>query len=298
MTQRSPVGHYAPAMDLPGYSFETMTPAEVLTITQWAADEQWNPGLHDVEIAHALDPDAFISLRHGDEMVGGGSSFSYHGEFGFVGLFIMRPDLRGQGIGSVLWNHLITVMRSRLSPGAAIGIDGVFNVVPFYEKTGFSFAYRNLRFDGVASPAPDQGLVPFVPTAFDELVAYDQPFHAVDRSEFLRAWVGHPAFHTATVVEHGHLVGYGCLRPCRSGFRFGPVVADRPDIAERLLVGLMATVAGQPVQLDVPEPNAAALALAGKFSMTESFGTARMYNGSTPQIAVDRTYGVTSFEFG
>jgi hypothetical protein len=60
----------------------------------------------------------------------------------------------------------------------------------------------------------------------------------------------------------------------------------------------MAKVAGQPVQLDVPEPNTAALALAAKFSMTESFGTARMYHGPKPQIAVDRTYGVTSFEFG
>ena len=285
-------------MNLPEFRFETMTPAEVATITQWAADEQWTPGLHDIEIAHALDPEAFITLRHGDEMVGGGSSFSYHGEFGFVGLFIMRPDLRGQGIGSALWDHLIAVMRSRLRPGASIGIDGVFNVVPFYEKTGFSFAYRNLRFDGVASPAPDQGLVPFDQSLFDEIVAYDQPFHAVDRSEFLRSWVGHPAFHTAAIAEHGHLVGYGSLRPCRSGFRFGPVVADRPDIAERLLVGLMAKVVGQPVQLDVPEPNEAALALAAKFSMTESFGTARMYNGPTPQIAVERTYGVTSFEFG
>lgn len=100
------------------------------------------------------------------------------------------------------------------------------------------------------------------------------------------------------VLEHGEVVGCGTLRPCVSGFRFGPVHADRPDIAERLLRGLMSKVAGQPVQLDVPEPNEAGLALAESFRMTESFGCARMYHGPIPEVPLHRMYGVTSFEFG
>jgi GNAT superfamily N-acetyltransferase len=281
-----------------GYHFAPMSSDEVHTIAQWAADEQWNPGLHDIHIAHAYDPDAFIALRHGDEMVGGGSIFSYHGQFGFMGLFIMRPDHRGRGLGGVLWRHRLGLLRTRLAPEAAIGMDGVFAMAPFYARGGFQLAYRDLRFDGVAVHGSDQGLVPVADIGFDAVAEYDRPFHPVDRSVFLRSWVMHPAFHSAAVVEHGSVVGYASLRPCRSGWRFGPVAADTPAIAERLLVGLMGRVAGEPVQLDVPEPNEVGLALAAGFGMTESFGCARMYHGHVPTIAVDRTYGVTSFEFG
>ena len=177
-------------------------------------------------------------------------------------------------------------------------MDGVFAMQPFYAKGGFVLSHRDLRFDGVALDGPDQGLVPLQQLDLDALLEYDRPFFPVSRAELLRRWLAHPEFRTAAVLEHGEVVGCASLRPCVSGYRFGPVHADRPDIAERLLRGLMAEVAGQPVQLDVPEPNEAGLALATGFGMTESFGCARMYHGHMPEVAVDRTYGVTSFEFG
>ena len=88
------------------------------------------------------------------------------------------------------------------------------------------------------------------------------------------------------------------LRPCRVGFKFGPVFADRPDIAERLIDDLMARVNGAQVQIDVPEPNTDALALAAGRGLIESFGCARMYRGPVPGLLIDHVYGVTSFEFG
>ncbi len=281
-----------------GYRFAPMTIDQVHTISQWAAEEQWNPGLHDIFLAHHYDPDAFIALLHDDEMVGGGSVLSYRGQFGFMGLFIMRPDYRGQGLGGVLWRHRLRLLRARLQPDAAIGMDGVFAMEPFYAKGGFRLAYRDLRFDGVAMSGSDRGLTPITEVEFDAIAAYDRPFHPVDRGDFLRSWVLHPSFHSAAVLTEGQVRGYASLRPCRSGWRFGPVVADTPAVAEQLLVGLMGRVAGDPVQLDVPEPNEVGLTLAAGFGMVESFGTARMYHGHVPEIAVDRTYGVTSFEFG
>jgi hypothetical protein len=53
-----------------------------------------------------------------------------------------------------------------------------------------------------------------------------------------------------------------------------------------------------PVYLDVPEVNPAALALAVRYGMRKVFGTARMYTGAEPPLALDRLYGVTTFELG
>jgi GNAT superfamily N-acetyltransferase len=281
-----------------GYEFHTMSADEVATIVEWAAGEQWNPGLHDITVAHAYDPDAFIALRRDGEMIGGGSIFSYDGAFGFMGLFIVRADHRGHGLGTVLWHHRLERLRARLRPDASIGMDGVFAMVPFYENGGFRLSYRDLRFDGVATAADDQGLVALDEVPFDTLDAYDRAFVPAPRAEFLRSWIAVPGAHAAAVVEGGALAGFAVLRPCRSGYRFGPVHADRPDVARRLVHGLTSRVVGAAVQLDVPEPNAAGLRIAAELGMTESFGCARMYHGADPHLPVDRIYGVTSFEFG
>lgn len=275
-----------------------MTGAELRRIVDWAAGEQWNPGLHDVDAAHAFDPDGFVAMRRDGEMIGGGSIVSYDGEFGFMGLFIVRPDLRGQGLGTQLWHHRRDRLRSRLRAGAAIGMDGVFAMVPFYERGGFRLAYRDLRFEGIAPSGDVAGLTPLSDLPFGAIEAYDRRHVASPRSAFLQRWLEQPGSHGAAVVEDGEVVGMAHLRPCRTGFKFGPVHAERPDVAERLIAGLMSRVAGQQVQLDVPEPNEEGLAIAARFGLAESFGCARMYLGADPGLPVDRIFGVTSFEFG
>jgi len=75
-------------------------------------------------------------------------------------------------------------------------------------------------------------------------------------------------------------------------------MAQRPDLAERLIGALLARVEGLPVQLDVPEANEDGLRIAARFGLVESFGCARMYHGEVPGVDVNGVFGVTSFEFG
>src|SRR3954447_21655504 len=93
-------------MDTPtlpaGLSLGAMRRDEADILVGWAADEGWNPGKADIGIAWATDPEAFIALRRGSELAGGGTIFSYDGRFGFMGLFIVRRELRGAGLGAQL----------------------------------------------------------------------------------------------------------------------------------------------------------------------------------------------------
>jgi hypothetical protein len=59
-------------------------------------------------------------------------------------------DVRRHGLGRVLWHERLRRLRARLNPDAPIGMDGVFEMVPFYEAGGFRLLYRDLRFGGVA----------------------------------------------------------------------------------------------------------------------------------------------------
>ncbi len=238
-----------------GISIGPMRHDEVAILGGWAAAESWNPGLADLGIAWETDPEAFIALRRNDELVGGGTIFSYDGRFGFMGLFIVRSDLRGRGLGAALWNHRLDRLRARLEPGASIGMDGVFPLVPFYAKGGFRLAYRDLRFDGIARGRADRDAVSLDDVGFDALDAYDRLHVPAPRTTFLRRWVGQPRSHFVALRESGTVVGYGVVRPCRRGYRIAPVFADRADLAERIVSHLMSCVEGEPIQIDVPEPN-------------------------------------------
>ena len=282
----------------PGHTIGPMTADEVATIVDWAAAEGWNPGLHDADVARSYDPDAFIALRIDDEFVGGGSIISYNGAFGFMGLFIVRPDVRGEGLGRELWLQRRDRLTARLHPNATIGMDGVFDLEPFYERGGFRRAHRDLRFEGIAHGEDDDAATALSSVPLAEWTRYDRAHCAAPRDGFIDAWLTVPGVIALGLVEDDRLVAAGALRPCRVGWKVGPLTADRPDLALRLTGALFARIDGEQVQLDVPEPNGDALSLASAFGLREAFGCARMYLGRAPDLPLDRIYGVTSFEFG
>jgi len=88
------------------------------------------------------------------------------------------------------------------------------------------------------------------------------------------------------------------IRPCRRGFKVGPLVADDRAGAERVLIALVVAAGAGNVFLDVPEPNAAAVMLAQSLGLVPIFETARMYTGPLRPMRLDRVFGVTTFELG
>ena len=100
------------------------------------------------------------------------------------------------------------------------------------------------------------------------------------------------------LVRDGRLAGWGVIRPCRKGFKIGPLVADDRATAETVLSALLARVGGGEIFLDVPSINREATALAQDFGLAPVFETARMYTGAIPPLRLQRVFGVTSFELG
>ena len=119
------------------------------------------------------------------------------------------------------------------------------------------------------------------------------------REAFLRHWIAQPDSAALGVFAHGRLRGYGVIRRSRQGHKVGPLFADDAEVAGQLYVALCRHVRDdEPVYLDVPDVNAAGLQLAASHGMKKVFGTARMYTGDAPAIALERVYGVTTFELG
>lgn len=275
---------------------------ELDTAVAWAAREGWNPGLGDADIFWAADPEGFVGAERDGELIATGSIVSYGGEFGFMGFFIVRPDLRGCGIGREFWLWRRDKLRARLRPGAAIGMDGVFAMQPFYARGGFVFSHRNLRMAGrgrrAVAGAEGGSLRELATLPFEAVADYDRRHFGFGREAFLRGWIAPADGRGLGAWDGGRLRGMGVVRRCREGFKIGPLFADTPEIAESLFGALAAEAAGEPLFLDVPENNPAALALAARHGLAEVFGCARMYHGTAPALPWAGIFGVTTFELG
>jgi ribosomal protein S18 acetylase RimI-like enzyme len=276
-----------------------MSRDEFDVLVSWASKEGWNPGLNDAEIFWQTDPEGFISAKINDELIGGGSIVSYTGSYGFMGFFIIKPEYRGKGLGAELWFHRQDRLKARLKEDAAIGMDGVFNMQPFYAKGGFEFTHREIRYEGTAHAyQEDANLQEASEVSFEMLANYDKRHFPTRRETFLKAWITQPKARSLVMMENETITGFGTIRPCETGYKVGPLFADNETIALKLFQALSNHAVGQPIFLDVPESNEKAVKMVTKLEMKEVFGCAKMYLGDEPKVASENIYGITTFELG
>ena len=283
-------------MNMTSFTIRPMSSEQIDIGIDWAAAEGWNPGLHDADSFVVADPGGFLVGLLGDEPVGMISAVKYGRTFGFIGFYIVRPAFRGRGYGLALWQAGMQTLSGRL-----VGLDGVVAQQDNYRRSGFVLAYNNVRYEGLPGrPAKvDKAIVPLAQVPMDQVLRYDADFFPDERANFLGSWIAQCGSTALGVVRGGSLAGYGVIRPCRAGFKVGPLFADDAELADRLLRALVAHVpSGSRVQLDIPAVNPAALELVAARGMAPVFETARMYTGTAPALALNRLYGVTTFELG
>ena len=278
------------------YTIKTMSRKEIDIAIEWAAKEGWNPGLHDADCYSSADPNGFLIGMLGDEPIATISVIKYGESFGFLGFYIVKPEYRGKGYGIQIWNAGLKCLEGR-----NIGLDGVVAQQDNYNKSGFKLAYRNIRYEGISGGGLHQSseVVPLSSLPFETIDSYSQPFFPERRSQFINSWINQADSHAMGIMKNGKLAGYGVIRQCRTGYKIGPLFAETHELAESLFLALKSKVkSSEPVYLDVPEVNQAAVAMAERYGMTASFETARMYTNEMPDIPLNRLFGVTSFEVG
>ncbi|MFL9460892.1 GNAT family N-acetyltransferase [Scytonema tolypothrichoides VB-61278_2] len=263
-------------------------------VISWAADEGWNPGIYDAECFYQCDPHGFFLAELNGEPIGSISAVAYGKDFGVLGFYIVKPQFRGQGFGLKIWKTAMAY----LSTERNISVDGVIAQQENYKKSGFQIAYNHIRYKTIGGGAVPDNIVELATVPIDELVAYERNFFPRERVRFLQLWIQQPNSAALGVVSEGRIVGYGVIRQSHTGFRIGPLFANKGQIAEQLLLALLAKATDAPVFLDVPDANPEAIALAQRYGMKPVSEVARMYTREIPKLPINRIFAVTSLEVG
>ena len=275
-------------------TIRTMRPEEISIAVDWAAAEGWNPGLADAACFASVDPEGFFIGEIDGAPVATVSCVNYDARFAFLGFYIVRADLRGRGYGLRIWNAAVDH-----AGGRTIGLDGVVAQQENYKKSGFRLAYANVRHGGrVPAGVMPAGIIPLADVPFTSVEADDATVFPAPRPAFLRAWIDTSGHIGRALVRDGKLAAWGVIRPCRTGWKIGPLVADDRAAAEAVFTALVSAAGGGEVFLDVPDINREAVALAQSHGLAPVFETARMYTGPIRPLRLERVFGVTTFELG
>lgn len=279
------------------YEIKTASYSDIQMMSAWAQQEGWNPGLNDALAYALIDANGFFIGYLDGKPIACISTLKYDGNFAFLGFYIVDPAYRGQGYGYRIWQHAVNYAGKMNT-----ALDGVVAQQENYKKSGFKLAYRNIRYvlkNHQFNPPSEISLQPIDKINLSEILNYDQQFFPANRAAFITYWLMMPNAKAWVYYEGEKIKGYGVIRQCHNGYKIAPLFADNFAIADILLQKLCTSVPPHTeIFIDIPEVNPAAKQLVEKYQMQAVFETARMYIGKEPDISVNRTYSVTSFEVG
>jgi hypothetical protein len=266
---------------------------EIQLALDWAAREGWNPGLGDAACFGMVDPESFLVAELDGEPAAVISVVNYDPRFAFLGFYIVRPDLRGRGVGWKLWQAGMVHAGAR-----SVGLDGVLAQQANYASQGFKLSHRHIRFKGRPGRGEGGGCVDINTVPFEWIEASDAQVFPAARADFLQYWIEAPHHAGRVLLREGRLAGWGVVRPALEGWKIAPLVAEDAAAADAVFLALRAAAGEGDIILDVPEPNGEALQLAARHGLSPVFETARMYTGPIRPVDLGNLYGVTSFELG
>lgn len=105
--------------EIKGLRIRKMTREEAEFAIKMAVGEEWNPGIHDGEIFYETDPDGFFVAEIEGKPIGCASAVAYDDSFGFLGLYVVKPEFREKGVGGKLTEKCLEHLGNR-----NIGLDG------------------------------------------------------------------------------------------------------------------------------------------------------------------------------
>lgn len=239
-------------------------PRKSIAIRQWTrtdidyvhesvSREGWGHTRRDIERCWKLEPKGCYIAEIQKKPVGHVFSICY-GKIGWVGLLIVNPESRGQGVGFILMETAISYLKR---VGAeTIRLEAVQEAVPLYRRVGFIEEFDSLRFRRQHRPREESRLERgrILQMGDDDLVnvaQFDAPHFGVNRLAVLQSLYRDHQQLCFVAKRKGNIVGYVMARRTQDGFWIGPWVCLDSATAPYLFHALVKTIGNDDLGLRV-----------------------------------------------
>jgi GNAT superfamily N-acetyltransferase len=239
----------------------------------------WNQTEFDWNCFLTGNPDGCFVMEDGAKVVGTAATLSYENRFAWIGMVLVDPEFRQQGIGTKLLEKTIEFLDD--TGISTIKLDATPAGKPLYERLGFVTEYeierwllkRPARLNFAASGAS-------LPTKrLSEVFTHDRNIFGADRSVLLRSLNEQAPHFTQVKCFGSQIQGYAFGRRGLFADHLGPWMARDHAAARTLLAEFLRRSSRETVIVDALKSNR----MAGQVLHDHGFSVARlltrMYRG-------------------
>jgi len=259
------------------FTIRCLCPDDLAAADRLRAELGWNQTIQDWQRLLALSPEGCFAAERNGEIVGTCTSVSYANALAWIGMMMVHPASRRQGIADALLRRCVDHLRERSV--RCIKLDATPMGQPLYARIGFVPEWTLTRWEHDGSrlevePRQDC-ILPPTEKHWPAIVALDTQVSGVPRGPLLQSLAAESR--RALVYEsRGSVMGFGMLRNGARASYLGPI-AVRPEVGEVLVRSLLSGHDDQPVFWDVPDLNEPASDLARRLGFSFARSLTRMY---------------------
>jgi GNAT superfamily N-acetyltransferase len=236
----------------------------------------WNQIENDWKRYMDFGPNGCFIAESLGQPVGTATTVAYENKIGWIGMVIVDPNARGQGMGTMLLKRCIDYLSPIVK---TIKLDATPMGEPVYTKLGFRKEYKINRMESVAKVFQNSGVPITQIRNLDKILDYDKKALKISREQILlKLFKEYPEYFTS-MEKDGHVSGYAMANAGRIQWHIGPVVANSAAQFNLLLSSLLAKLAGKKVYIDVPQCADNRFEILNKFGFKKNRYYTRMYLG-------------------
>ena len=234
----------------------------------------WNQTEDDWRRLLRLEPNGcFCALKDG-AVVGTTTTTTYGDELAWVGMVLVDPQHRRQGIAAKLMSVALDYLRPRVG---TVKLDATALGQPVYERFGFQVESLVERWSGAGN---SRGREDKNTDSLREILALDRVAFNADRSKLIEALISGSVVPPVLVREaDGALSGYALPRHGTRANYVGPVVAKDPEQAETLLDEVLSQLGDTRVYIDLNRECSAPTSLLSDRGFVKERDLIRMTSG-------------------
>jgi predicted N-acetyltransferase YhbS len=250
------------------FTLRCLTPNDLATADRLRASLGWNQTIADWQRLLSLAPEGCFVAEQEGRIVGTCTSVTYGNALAWIGMMMVHPDHRGQGIGSALLQGCVDHLRRRSV--RCIKLDATPMGRPLYARIGFVPEWTLTRWEHHGSPFAIEPASDSIQSLSERhwpaVLDLDAKAFGVPRGPLLQS-IANDSQRTLVFESGGAVLAFGMLCDGACADYLGPVSA-RTEPGERLVRCLLSGHDGQPVFWDIPDLNEPASRLARRLGFT------------------------------
>lgn len=265
------------------FSIERMSASKIDEALLLCRNAGWNQIRSDWQRLISYEPEGCFAAIRNEELIGTVTTTRYGTELAWIGMMLVHPEYRRQGVATALMQRSIDYLRGH--GVRCIKLDATADGEKVYRRMGFDFEWSFSRYCREGTKAGMQCDVDESHELPVSMLRYDRDAFGANRQSYLRLLA-------ADSVLRIQSDGYGLMRPGFLACYLGPVIAQSPSVANSIVQDLCKTT-GRTIFWDIPGPNREAVGIAHQLSFEPVRQLARMHLGPLPSGGdIDLQYGL------